>query len=392
MKNILILTPYYPFPEKKELEKDTKAVYYLCKNHTEDEKITIVYYYLHRRFQAWKALPRILKKTEYKDHLYQDDMGQDVLLFEHPCLIPKRLATFHSFDKRYAEMINQYLRDKQIKPDVLVVHFPLRLTPIAQRIKAKRKVAVIHSHDVQKRSSLEKVAGYLEGYDAVGYRSKQIKQKVESQKTKYKLPNQTFITLSGVPDSVIDESNLNWEWKKDGKLRIAVVSVLNKRKNIETVIKALAELKDKVDYEMFILGDGPLRQQLEQLVVQTGQESVIHFTGRVEREKVFEYLRQSDLFVLVSFRETLGISYLEAMASGAIVIGSENRGIDGIATNEKEAFFVNPEDVHQLASVIDKVNKMDEKEAWHMKEEAFRLVQSLKESTVSREYIDNILQ
>lgn len=53
-------------------------------------------------------------------------------------------------------------------------------------------------------------------------------------------------------------------------------------------------------------------------------------------------MRQSDIFVLPSVGETFGMVYLEAMASGCIVVGTKDDGIDGIIKDGENGFLTFP--------------------------------------------------
>ena len=100
MKNILVITPFYPYTQYDHLIHDTNAIYYLCKNKRQNENIIIVYYYQHTRFEAYKALPKILGIRDYKECLHKDDSGNDILLFEHPGMVPSRYRTFKFIDNK----------------------------------------------------------------------------------------------------------------------------------------------------------------------------------------------------------------------------------------------------------------------------------------------------
>jgi len=110
------------------------------------------------------------------------------------------------------------------------------------------------------------------------------------------------------------------------------VGELNKNKNHEVVIKALAELDNKhIIY--VICGQGELKTYLEKVSSSNNLTDQVKFLGY--REDIYELLKMSDAFVFPSIREGLGVALLEAMSSGLPCIVSSNRGnenliIDGI--------------------------------------------------------------
>ena len=76
---------------------------------------------------------------------------------------------------------------------------------------------------------------------------------------------------------------------------------------------------------------------------------------RIDQKLVYEKLDENDVFILPSINETFGVSYLEAMARGLIVIGSKNTGIDGLIENKKEGFLIEP-NKNELIEVLNKIN------------------------------------
>ena len=101
MKNILVVTPFYPLTIQKRITSDTKAIYYLLSNKKEDENVIVLFYYQHRRLNAIKSIPRLLKKTSYDKIVFKDDYNNDVLFCECPYFIPKYFKPLSFFNKKY---------------------------------------------------------------------------------------------------------------------------------------------------------------------------------------------------------------------------------------------------------------------------------------------------
>lgn len=112
---------------------------------------------------------------------------------------------------------------------------------------------------------------------------------------------------------------------------------LIKRKNHETVIRAIAKLKqdsttshdnsfDKIHY--VICGHGKLIQHLNRLGKELNVSDSISFLGY--REDMMEIFQIADIFVFPSFQEGLPVALLEAMAYGLPVICSDIRGCNDL--------------------------------------------------------------
>ena len=67
------------------------------------------------------------------------------------------------------------------------------------------------------------------------------------------------------------------------------------------------------------------------------------------------HLKQSHIFLLVSCLETFGLVYLEAMASGNMVIGSRGEGIDGIIQHEKNGFLSPAGELEPLTAILEQI-------------------------------------
>jgi len=118
-------------------------------------------------------------------------------------------------------------------------------------------------------------------------------------------------------------------------------------------VKYLLEAKKlmKTGAELVIVGDGPLRQDLE-MKVRDGKISNVIFTGA--RRDVDEIMPSADVFVLPSISEGFPITILEAMASGLPVVATNVGGISEVM-NEDVGIMVNPSNPRELASALDKI-------------------------------------
>lgn len=113
--------------------------------------------------------------------------------------------------------------------------------------------------------------------------------------------------------------------------RLVTACVLVKLKNLDSVLQALAEIKQRgISFMFDIYGDGPEYQNLVELRCRLSLQNEVTFHGFVSKSEAVEAMRCSDLFVMPSSPETFGLAYLEAMAAGCVVLGHRNEGVDGI--------------------------------------------------------------
>lgn len=105
-------------------------------------------------------------------------------------------------------------------------------------------------------------------------------------------------------------------------LSFAMVGNLVDQKNPEFALMMLNEISQRVNFKMFFIGDGPLKNKLLKMVEEMKLEKQVEFLGVCD--DIQNKLQMIDVFLMPSIYEGLGISALEAQASGCICLLSEN--------------------------------------------------------------------
>lgn len=119
--------------------------------------------------------------------------------------------------------------------------------------------------------------------------------------------------------------------------------------NIECIIKAFTIVKQSMpEAKLCILGDGPCRKNLEQLVLDLKLEDV-YFEGRVPNSKVYDYLDQSDIFISMPKIDNQPMSILEASECGLLVISSNVGGVPYMLEDNVTGLLVESDNFRQLA-------------------------------------------
>lgn len=133
--------------------------------------------------------------------------------------------------------------------------------------------------------------------------------------------------------------------------RIVTVGRLVARKGHDVAIRALALARRELpELELWIVGDGPLRAELEAVARTCGVSECVRFTGAVWPTATL--LAEADLFVFPSRHEPQGLAPLEAFASGVPVIASRAGGIPEMVTDGETGVLVPPDDAAALADAI----------------------------------------
>ena len=119
-------------------------------------------------------------------------------------------------------------------------------------------------------------------------------------------------------------------------INIATVGELIPLKQIDWVINTVKNYKGNKTLTLTIAGDGPMRQELENLA--QGHNNIV-FLGNVSHSKVGELLSNSDIFALPSNDETFGVVYIEAAAHQNAVIATKGTGVWGIFIDKEEVLY-----------------------------------------------------
>jgi glycosyltransferase involved in cell wall biosynthesis len=132
---------------------------------------------------------------------------------------------------------------------------------------------------------------------------------------------------------------------------LGVVAQLIPRKGHTVLIDALPQVVARVpDVRVLIFGKGPLESHLKDLVAARGLEQHVRFFGfRQDLAKVLPCL---DLLVHPALLEGLGVSLLQAAASGVPIVAARSGGVPEICRHEVNGLLVPPGDSSQLAGAV----------------------------------------
>lgn len=138
---------------------------------------------------------------------------------------------------------------------------------------------------------------------------------------------------------------------------LTVCRLSEERKNVDLVLRALATLKDRFNFEYTIAGEGTLRPALERLADTLGLGTRVRFAGRVSDAALCDLYARADLFVLAASiipgsHEGFGIVYLEAAASGVPSLAARLAGAAEAVAEGRSGFFVEHPDVASISNSL----------------------------------------
>ena len=132
-----------------------------------------------------------------------------------------------------------------------------------------------------------------------------------------------------------------------GERILVHVSNFRAVKRVADVIHIFENIRKEIPSKLLMIGDGPDRQNVEELARTLGIYNDIRFLGK--QEQISEILSIADLFILPSATESFGLSALEAMACNVPLISTNSGGLPEINVQGVTGFLSNVGDVDDMS-------------------------------------------
>lgn len=179
-------------------------------------------------------------------------------------------------------------------------------------------------------------------------------------------PLKTFLTSIGVPlnhivvmpngadpevfRADVDDREIRRQWRLEGKIVVGFTGILRPWHGLDLLLKAFESLaQDRDDLHLLIVGDGPIRSEVESEIKQKGLMEKVTITGRQPHEKVNRFVAAID--IAVSPRATFYASpmkILEYMAMGKAILAPDMENIRDILSHEEDGFLFKEEDIASM--------------------------------------------
>lgn len=402
--NILALTSAYPQPDDGN-EVVTPTVQYLCRKWVEKGHRVIVIHSNSYFPAALYWIPYEIRKklssklghsfpaVESRKSLVRNDCG--VRVYRMPML---KVVPYSRFSNRIldaqVDKIQSALKQEVFVPDVIISHWVNPQVDLVRRLKKKydvRTSLVFHNDCSEKNIEKFALQDVSKIFDAIGCRSDAYADYVQGC---LKLQKKPFICYSGIPDEqatlqehLVSEDNL----LPRNKVYLYVGRLVAYKK-VDAIIKALAMTYPNKEFVFNIVGSGAEKEKLQILAEEFGVSENIIFHGQVPREKVFELMKKSFCFTMVSENETFGMVYIEAMLAGCVTIASKDGGADGVISNGENGFLSPEGDVNALATLYKKIEMMSDEDINKLRMNGLKTALGFKDSVVAQKYLDSVLK
>lgn len=255
-------------------------------------------------------------------------------------------SIFNPFNSDYPLPLNFHV-PKKIKEtafDVIHLHHPFGVRKIAEKIAKEKNIPIVFTNHTQ----------YLQYADYYLPLIKNIVKKHIKSALKNLYKKSAFVLCSTkdtenfvkniyskaktrvipVPfnDQILTKNNSELDIRQKYNLQkneliYLYIGRIAQEKNINLLIEAYNEATGP-RVKLIIGGNGDILDSLKT------QNPNIIFTGRIEREDIYSYYHQADLFVSASTSETLGLVFAEAAHCGTPLLGIDSPGVRDIIKND----------------------------------------------------------
>ena len=314
--------------------------------------------------------------------------GHDVTVLQsNPSNLPNeeiyegfKLIRVHSYFEKHFYGLNLRIYDylkrhfNELNPDIVHVHgyatlFSLETLYVIRKINKKVPIIFsphfdIFSHDTFAGKHLWSIYNRFIGKKLIKIPDVIISASYfESNNIKKLLcPKKEIIVIShGVDNINLIKNNQNKE-----TINLLYVGYLLEIKGIQYILEAIYELvyKKNIKVNFKIVGEGPYEYKLKKMIDDLKLNEFVSWEGFIQHsqlEKLLDYYKKSDIFLLLSQSENYGIVVPEALTMGTPVIVTKRTALNEFL-NEPGCFGVDyPPNPKEVADLIVKIYENDVK-------------------------------
>ncbi|MBQ6730707.1 MAG: glycosyltransferase [Bacilli bacterium] len=187
----------------------------------------------------------------------------------------------------------------------------------------------------------------------------------------------TGIDFSIFKDDKIDKKKMA-KFKEEHGIKpttkvLLLLGRIAKEKSMDVSLRGIAAYHKKhpeVDVKVLVVGNGPFKEELELIAEDLGISSYVDFIGEVSGLEVPFYYHLADIYTSASITETQGLTFMEAMAAGRIVLARFDSNLTGTIINGKTGFFFT--DDNSFVSQVEKVFSLTKEQKNAIIQEAYR--------------------
>ena len=139
----------------------------------------------------------------------------------------------------------------------------------------------------------------------------------------------------------------------ESKIRILYAGRLERKKGISYLLKAFNKVVAHHDVDLWIVGDGPLKSELIDIIKKQKMNGKVHLRFNVSRDELYGLYARAHIFVLLSQFEAHSIALTEAMAFGLVPVATNVGGNAYLVNDGKDGFLVKyPPSINEISQIL----------------------------------------
>lgn len=242
------------------------------------------------------------------------------------------------------------------------IHSPLALKYVAEKIKAQKKIAWMHSDFFGSGYQISKLKKYVLQYDEFVAVSKKVENEFSVLCPWYQGNTSTAYNYLDVNEimnlakySVDDPIYFN-----GNKVRILTVGRFSEEKGIDLAIQVCSKLKKaELDFHWFLIGYGELENMYCNLIKENEVENCFTILGK--KKNPYPYIKNCDIYVQPSRHEAFGLVVYEAKILKKAIVSTDFDGADEQIENGVNGMIVPVNDTAALFEEIARLIRCPEK-------------------------------
>jgi len=270
--------------------------------------------------------------------------------------------------------------------DIVHSHHPFLLGDTALRIAAMQNIPLVFTHHTSydqyshyipgdsprmKRFITELVTGYCNLCERVIAPSESVAEVLRLRGVK----TQITIIPTGVNLDIFKQAKGEVTRRMlripDDAFVVGYVGRLAKEKNLDFLSYAVARFLELSPGAHFIVvGEGPARQEIEDIFMTSGLADRLHMTGVVQPPALPSIYDAMNVFAFASHSETQGMVLTEAMAAGVPVVALDASGVREVVRDQRNGRLLGREDLEEFVAALAWVANLGYEERKRVHEEA----------------------
>lgn len=250
----------------------------------------------------------------------------------------------------FSTIVKLYRLIEKEKPEVVHTHiYAARYAlPVAVFCETPSKIHTVHNVAQQEQAKVGKIVNKFLfrhcGVVPVAL-SEEVKKTVEAV---YGIPEQKIpVVFNGID---LSKCQVKEDYTKKKEFKIIHIGRFMDVKNHGLILRSFAQfVKQHPDAKLQLLGEGELRDEMEQLAKSLQIESSVEFAGL--QSNVYPWLHNADVFILPSKFEGMPMTLIEAMGTGLPIIASAVGGVPDMLKNQESALLIEGKEEQLICSL-----------------------------------------